>query len=212
MHIQGLLRIPKWLAEAKYVWFALLVILLACIIALRSGTSEPIIRLTGLGLQILGIGTVAWGIAETRALYGHKPIHIVFAEWALRFPMLRRSAHTSAALVGVSATFSGGSAVGTVGFAAGATLEQRIEALEKNIPLIHGRITAVEVDTRAKVQKVVDKLSEETRGRKAEDEILAAKLESTATGGVHISAIGAVWLLVGVTFSTAGIEIQQWLR
>jgi hypothetical protein len=34
-------------------------------------------------------------------------------------------------------------------------------------------------------------------------------LEATATGGVHISAMGAVWLFVGVTLSTAGIEISR---
>jgi hypothetical protein len=38
------------------------------------------------------------------------------------------------------------------------------------------------------------------------------KLEATGTGGIHISAIGASWLFVGVILSTAAVEIVQWLN
>jgi hypothetical protein len=37
-------------------------------------------------------------------------------------------------------------------------------------------------------------------------------LEASGTGGVHISAIGASWLFVGVILSTAAIEIAELLK
>ena len=212
MLLQRIRAIPPWLAEAKFAWYTLIVVIASGLIALRPGTSEQVIRLTGLVLQILGIGTVAWGISETRALYGHKPFYAIFVSWTMRFPLLGRTIHLKGAMLSGSATISGGRAHGTVGVAPGATLEQRVDALEKNLPLIHARITAAEQDIDKKVQIVADKVSAEEAMRKSEDETLAKRLESTATGGVHISAIGAVWLFVGVILSTAALEIEHWLK
>src|SRR3546814_4179733 len=59
-----------WLTEPRHFWLATFVVALALVFALRRGTTEPEIRISGLLLQILGIGTVAWGIRETRALFG----------------------------------------------------------------------------------------------------------------------------------------------
>lgn len=212
MLLQRLRAVPRWLDEARHLWIALFVVLAAFLIAFRPGTTEPTIRLTGLVLQILGLFTVAWGIAETRALFGHKPFHKLFTEWAARSPLLGRPTHAGGGSATISVTASGGSAWGTIGVGPGSTLEQRVEALEKNLPLIHERISGVESSFGAKVQKVADKLSQEERARREEDEVIAKRLESTATGGVHISAIGVVWLFFGVTFSTAGIEIQRLLQ
>ena len=83
--------IGPWLWEMKYLWLALGVNFVALAIALRPHTSEPVIRLTGLGLQILGIGTVAWGISETRALFGHPSLVGKWRKWLARFPLLRKT-------------------------------------------------------------------------------------------------------------------------
>jgi hypothetical protein len=60
-----------WLVEARHAWLAGAVICAALFISFRPHTTESVIRLTGLILQLLGIGTVIWGISETRALFGH---------------------------------------------------------------------------------------------------------------------------------------------
>jgi hypothetical protein len=79
-----------WLAEGKFVWLSLSVNIIALLVAIRPGASEPLIRLAGLFLQVLGIGTVIWGISETRALFGHPPIFRKATSWLRRFPLLRR--------------------------------------------------------------------------------------------------------------------------
>src|SRR3546814_19763489 len=56
-----------WLTEPRHFWLATFVVALALVFALRRGTTEPEIRISGLLLQILGIGTVVWGIRETRS-------------------------------------------------------------------------------------------------------------------------------------------------
>ena len=58
----------RWLVlDARQFWLAIVVAGGALLISLQPGTSEQFIRLTGMVLQLLGLGTVAWEIAETRA-------------------------------------------------------------------------------------------------------------------------------------------------
>jgi hypothetical protein len=87
----------------------------------------------------------------------------------------------------------------------------RLDAIEKNIGVVHDRITAFQNETDQELRKLADRVREEQGARSQEDLAIRAMLEATATGGVHISAMGAVWLFVGVALSTAGIEISRTL-
>jgi hypothetical protein len=55
-------------------------------------------------------------------------------------------------------------------------------------------------------------LKREEQARAAEDQVIRHKLETTETGGIHVTAMGALWLFVGVTLSTASPEIAKWLQ
>jgi hypothetical protein len=57
------------------------------------------------------------------------------------------------------------------------------------------------------LHKINGSLKQEEQSRQAEDNQIRKKLEATGTGGVHISLIGASWLFMGVTLSTAAPEI-----
>ena len=66
-HLYRWLRaLLSWLSEARHFWLAVVVVVVAMLLVARKGVTEPEIRIAGLVLQILGIGTVAWGIRETR--------------------------------------------------------------------------------------------------------------------------------------------------
>jgi len=90
--------------------------------------------------------------------------------------------------------------------------QARIEALEKNIKHVQGRISSLETDLDEQGQELRESLEAERRTRANETERLRARLEATETGGLHLSAIGAAWLLVGVTLSTAAPELARWLQ
>lgn len=93
-----------------------------------------------------------------------------------------------------------------------ATIEARVATLEMNVESIHERISNNENDLDRELLKTADQLRQEQRTRQAEDNAIHEKLEATGTGGVHISAIGASWLFVGVVLSTASPEIAAWLK
>jgi hypothetical protein len=201
-----------WLVEARFAWLAVAVIATALIVSLRPHTPEPVIRLTGLVLQLLGIGTVVWGISETRALFRHPSFAARAKAWFERFPFRGRNAVIGAGAASVSAATVKARAYVTQGTNPNSTIETRLDALERNITLINDRISSMEKEMDEEFRKTAGALNDEEQARQVEDSAIRAKLEATGTGGVHISAIGASWLFVGVVLSTAGVEIAELLK
>lgn len=92
------------------------------------------------------------------------------------------------------------------------TLEERVEALEKSLALTNEKIDNTKAHLNQEITKTVEAIKQEEQTRAAEDLHIHKKLEATSTGGVHISLIGAIWLFVGVTLSTASPEISGFLK
>jgi hypothetical protein len=200
-----------WLAEVRYAWYSMAVIGVALIISLLLYPTEPVIRLTGLVLQLLGIGTVIWGISETRALFGHPSFASKMKAWLSRFPLLRRNVVLkvdSASHIIVSGNVRAFQAHR----ATNPTTEARLDSLERNVTLIHERIGQTQKEMDEGLHKITESVKREEQVRQAEDNAIRMKLEATGTGGVHISAIGASWLFVGIILSTATTEIASLLK
>lgn len=210
--ISRLKSIWPWLVEARYAWLSAAVIIIALGISFRPHTTEPVIRLTGLVLQLLGIGTVIWGISETRALFGHPSFSSKAKSWLSRFPLLRRNVVLGVGSATLSCVAGKARAYGTDGPGANPTIETRVETLEKNVISIHERISQTQKEMDEDFQKAADALKREEQSRQTEDSAIQEKLEATGTGGVHISVIGASWLFVGVILSTAAIELAELLK
>ncbi len=200
--------VKAWLLEARHVLFATIVALAALCVIL--GGNETAIRWAGMVLQLLGIGTVILGIEKTREFFGHPSTIASLWRWLKRFPPLGGRTHTIS-MDGNMPSMSG-SARGYVSARAdpNASIESRVEVLEKNIERLHERIntTESEMDSRFRMQK--QELKEEKNARESEDQKIFAKLEATKLGGVHISAIGAIWLFVGVILSSIPKELSNW--
>lgn len=207
-----LLALMSWLAEAHNFWLAVVVVVAPILFLARKGVTEPEIRISGLFLQILGIGTVAWGIRETRVLFGRPDIFSLSREWIRRFPVYGGRVMTGSINITLPAPSVQASGYPSAIKGPNATIEARVEALEKNVKDINDRInqTQTEIDEKVRVQRRA--LEEEQQTRAKEDRDLRAKLEATETGGLHISAMGALWLFVGVMLSTAAPELAKWIK
>ena len=212
-HLYNWLRaILHWLFDARIFWLALCVAVGALVFAIRKSATEPEIRLTGLALQVLGIATVAWGIRETRVLFGRPDFFTLTKKWLERVPVYGgRRVTASITLTAGGATAHGRACVSSTA-SLNATVEERVSVLEKNIQHLNKRIdeTQTEMDQSFRAQSSA--LEEEKQERSREDRILSAKLEATETGGLHISAMGALWLFIGVTLSTASVELSAWFK
>ena len=181
-------------------------------VSLRPGTTEPIIRLSGLALEILGVGTVAWGISETRALFGRPSFFALSKSWLRRFPPFHSRVVSGTANITLGGATMSGRGYGMDNAGPNATPEARIEVLEKNIRRINERIDQTQQEMDTKFWNAEAALKREEQARAVEDQAIRHKLETTETGGIHVTAMGALWLFVGVTLSTASPEIARWLQ
>src|SRR2546423_1528444 len=133
-------ELGPWLAGAKLFWPSAAVILAALVVCLRPHTAEPVIRLTGGVLQLMGIGTVVWGISETRALFGRPSLASKVKAYLLRFPLWRRKQVIS---VGVGEIISAADTVSAQGWVAppvNGTTEARIDVLEAQMVMTRERM------------------------------------------------------------------------
>lgn len=201
----------RWLVTPHHVWLCVAVTVAALIVSLRPNTPEPVIRLTGLVLQLLGVLTIAWGISETRAMFGRPSIGSNIRAWLKAAPFLRPNHGSATIRVSASGATVKARGHATHGAGANPTIESRLHALEKNLEVVHQRITGLAQEYDHELRHLANSLREEQASRTQQVGSVNARLEQFGTGGVHISAIGAVWLFVGLLLSTAGLEIAKLL-
>jgi hypothetical protein len=173
---------------------------------------EAAIRIAGMGLQLLGIGTVAWGIHLTRKEFGHPSVFTVWRKRLNRFPAFGNSGTTGSINITLPAMTSSSRGYSSVSAGANPTIDARIQALEENLKLVNDRVSQTQNEMDQEFRKQADVLKQEQQIRLYEDQRILAKMESTNTGGLHISAMGALWLAVGVIMSSIPSELAGWLK
>jgi hypothetical protein len=196
--------------EVKHVWIPLCVIIVALALCLRACTSEPWIRMAGLVLQLFGILTVIWGISETRALFGHPSLARKAKDWINKCLILQRPTVINASAASVVAAGCKANIHTTHGPGDNPSIESRVDSLEKNIGALREQIDNTRQEIDLEINKTADRIASEEQLRVSGDKAISEKLEATGTGGVHISAIGAVFLFFGVILSTVSAEIADY--
>lgn len=204
-------RLLAWLAEWRLLYIASLCVLIGFSFIWGFDSSEKSIRLVGLALQILGIGTVIWGITVTRRHFGHPPLFSLLTSWLRRCPLIRRPAHIQPEGITLGVSVLNGRLTFVFTPTPGAALEDRLAHIEKGMEAIQKRIDDAESQIDREFSLSHGNLLVETRKREAADNEIMTALDESSTGGVTISAIGALWLFVGVILSTASHELAAWL-
>jgi hypothetical protein len=216
MQTSSLVRKSKsvlaWLWEPRAFYYALVPVALAfCAISLFD-SAEPAIRLSGLALQILGIATVIWGITTTREHFGHPSIVSVVLRWLKRFPLIKRHAILQPEGISVGMSLVGGRLTSIYTPTPNAPVSDRLSNIEGGLEILQNRLDGAENQLDAQRSELEGKIKAESHTRASEDHKVLKSIESSSTGGLHISAIGALWLFVGVVLSTASPEIARSLQ
>jgi hypothetical protein len=201
----------RWLLEARLAWLFAATMVASILLPVLCSSGESGFRLAGLALQIVGILAVAWGIHETRLLFERPSLFGTVGGWLERRPRFRGR------VVAVGSSLLGSSVIGRARAHVTAnpeddTVAGRLDALEKNIGLVNDRISGLGTELDEQSRELRESLEQERQTRAKEAEELRARLEATETGGLHLSAVGAAWLAVGVTLSTAAPELARWLQ
>lgn len=199
----------RWLAETKYFSVPAAVIIVALGVCFGPHSTEKIIRHIGLFLQVAGTATAIWGIIKTRKDWKLSPLQEKVKQWVERRPGRPRSGRFE--VVGAALGIAGGAANvrGIYGVGLNPTIESVVESLIKDVENLHNRIDAAQAETIQKFNDVNQNIKNHEQARKEETAKIRQELLESATGGLHISAIGATLLIVGIVLGTASPEIQE---
>jgi len=187
-----------------------MIVLLVCLSTLLLfRAAEPLIRFTGLFLQLLGISTVLYGISETRKLFNCPSLLSVASRWLTSFPKFRLPKRT-VRLVGQAGEMSfAGRVIARHQAGPNATIEDRVRVLESNLQLIDHRMDELQQQIDQANRQTNQALAAERQTREHDIDHLRKKLEITETGGLYVSLMGLVWLIVGLMMSTASLELSN---
>ncbi|QLC74119.1 hypothetical protein LPB260_25825 [Pseudomonas sp. LPB0260] len=204
--LSWLKAIWKWIKQANHLWRALSVAILS-VAYINLNPDEQSIRITGLILQVLGIFTVAWGIKETRELFGQPSLITKGLQWLKNFPPYGGRVNSGSGHATFRAMTGNSRGCTSLPIDENSSIEDRLAAIETNINHIYKRIHETEISLDKQEKSMIEAISQETLLRELADSETHKKLEASSTGGLHISATGALWLLLGVTMSTAPNEL-----
>jgi len=93
-----------------------------------------------------------------------------------------------------------------------ATTAHRLDSLEENVAYLNERIDAALSELDEAGQRLSAALAQETSQRAADDANIASRLEDLGVGGLALSGVGAIWLLVGTIMAAIPVEIATAFR
>ena len=193
-----------------HLWTLILTIGIALLVVIIFPT-ESCIRITGMVLQLCGVGSVVWGISETRELFGEPSIFgilkskiksILKRNITLRIDDLTSNVHFSD-----NVRISQRRPIGN-----NQSLKERITTLEKNFEFIDSDIKGLQEEMDIQKSEIFRRINEEKERNQIEINLIHEKLKESATGGIHISALGASWLFFGVILSSLAPELANWIK
>ena len=210
--IYYLKRVAAWVWQGCHLLSGPLLALGAPLVAAWLWPTEFGFRSVGFLLQVLGVWIVWVGIRGTRKQFDVPGSWAQTKAWMSSFPRIRGRVILASGSAIVS--LSGMSARAHVwsGVPEGATVEQRLEAVEKNVRRVRDDLSAhqKEADDRVRAQDEV--MKRERAEREAADKEIHEKIKETETGGLKLNAAGVWWLLSGTVCSTFPVELAHMLR
>lgn len=132
-------------------------------------------------------------------------------QWLRRFPKFKRRTYEGRGFARVPEPTGSGRGYTFSAIDSSLPLEQRVEALERRVRHLREQIDEARRELEQELHKVANSIREEQSIRTTEDQKILSKPEATETGGLHISAMGAIWIFFGIIFSSISKELSAWL-
>ena len=199
-----------WLRETQYFWITLFVLSVSLYIIFLPEPNEARVRITGLTLQVFGMSTVLIGINRTRQFFGHPSFLKIVIQCLKRFP-LRRQVITGRANIELPMMTAKAFAHQWTN-AVDDSPEARLRALETNLDIVNQRVTQVHNQLDHDIRHLEHTLHSERTTRENTDQEIRRTIELTETGGLSISLMGLLWLVVGIIMSTIPSEMASLLK
>jgi hypothetical protein len=202
-------KIARWARRGCVLFSGPLVAFGVPLIAWAIFRSELGLRAGGFALQVLGVWIVWVGIRGTRERFEVPSTWEQAKTWVASFPSWRgKVVQISGVAVGATA---GGSARGYAWHGPGPdpSLEQRLDALEKNLRGVRKDLSAHQVETDKQAREQAEAMKREREEREAAAREIHEKIRATQTDGLTLIKAGVWWLLFGTICATFPQEIAD---
>ena len=179
---------------------------------LVSKTGHDAVLYTGTMLQIFGLTTVAIGLRQMRRMFDRPSFRAATLNWFRRLAATFTGPKPISlqASFGAFATMTGEARV-IRGVGPGATLDERVSTLEKNLTLLRDELDTKLQGLRRELGTVKESIEHESQERRAADEKTGREIEEVAIGGLHLEWVGLFWLYLGVIAGSIPDVIAEWL-
>ena len=168
--------------------------------------AESRMRWAGTALQLAGLLLTVIGIIQTRNVFHLPSLLSILRGWFADRPKWRTD--TRMELGPGVMTMRGGDLLAQVRPGADSTVDEKIALLFEQL----GRLEQiVSVGLREVADVAAGQLAEERGARIAEDAALGQRLKLSVTGGLNLSAVGLIWLVVGTVFAGFAPELAATL-
>jgi hypothetical protein len=202
-------RFILWMLQMKELWITILpLVLIVWLILIHPlRITEPQIRITGLIIEVMGVSTVAIGLRETRKLFDRPSLKELFLRWLKEMP--RWNIEPNVGHINIDMPMPTVSFFGTSSLPPSATLEEKVNELEKSLNQAHVLIYQTQQQVKEEAQKQIEALELERHERERADVQTKKLLEEVTIGGLHLEAFGGFWIVLGIILSHASHEIER---
>jgi hypothetical protein len=216
--LQMLRRTPRYISDlGAWLWRTrpLVWILVAIVVVLVlwfpfSSCLERYVRLSGMGLQLVGVFLVGIGLRDTRQAFEDQPTtwQAIYQWWVGR-PSFRPR-HITLEAKGAALSVGGMSARASVAAGLNASLEHRVEVLERGHAALFDEVGKLSGEIREKIGELSNAMDLERGERQEADKGVKEQLKKAVAGGLPLGRVGAGCFFIGIIAASASPEVASW--
>jgi hypothetical protein len=190
---------------------AILAAFIGCALSIALSTNDSAaVRYAGTLLELSGLITVALGLRDTLRQFGQPPVARRVWHW---FGALLQAFRRPEPIILSAEMKASGRAGGrgrlTVSAGPGASLEQRVELLERHAEELEAELEKEYREVRELIGGIEKSLRKEGDERRRADDRITRQVEGVAMGGFHLEAVGLFWLGLGLLGANIPDEIAR---
>jgi hypothetical protein len=214
---QQLRRAPKFISDLgvwlwrtrPLVWALMAVAVVLVLGVLAPSCLERYIRLSGMGLQLVGVILLGVGLRDTRRAFEDQPTTWQgIKQWWVgrpRFGPRHVTLEAGAAAIGIG----GMTARARVSPGPNASLEHRVALLEREYSSLFDEVGKLNEETKQKIGELSKALSAERSERQEADKSIKEQLKKAVAEGIPLGLVGVICFFVGIISTSASPEIAS---
>lgn len=198
----------SWIFGPRHTWLLFIMLAVAFTVIFLFSCREPAIRLVGMALQLVGFGTVAWGLTQARKQFGKPTITGSFAQWLARRPKFGpKHVILGAGFATMPSVISGGRL--RTGPRPDASLEERFVMLQRQYEALFDEVGALDTRLAQSKEELSKRIDDEAAARQEADSRNLRQLDEAIVGGLHLDLVGLALFVLGIIAGTASPELSS---